>query len=95
MGHCCSELKPTSGRITRPVRNAQRIPVFKADRIHQRQLLHLIGIEQRVACGQHASGGVAEKRFAIEDYTSEALLPEDSPLVGKTVLVQGGAGASV
>jgi di/tricarboxylate transporter len=26
-----------------------------------------------------------EKRFAIEDYTSEALLPEDSPLVGKTV----------
>jgi len=27
----------------------------------------------------------AEKRFAIEDYTSEALLPEESPLVGKTV----------
>jgi di/tricarboxylate transporter len=27
----------------------------------------------------------AEKRFAIEDYTSEATLPEDSPLVGKTV----------
>jgi di/tricarboxylate transporter len=26
-----------------------------------------------------------EKRFAIEDYTSEALLPEESPLVGKTV----------
>jgi di/tricarboxylate transporter len=26
-----------------------------------------------------------EKRFAIEDYTSEALLPEDSPMVGKTV----------
>jgi di/tricarboxylate transporter len=26
-----------------------------------------------------------EKRFAIEDYTSEAVLPEDSPLVGKTV----------
>jgi di/tricarboxylate transporter len=26
-----------------------------------------------------------EKRFSIEDYTSEALLPEDSPLVGKTV----------
>src|SRR5262249_55201759 len=26
-----------------------------------------------------------EKRFAIEDYTSEALLPEDSPQVGKTV----------
>jgi len=26
-----------------------------------------------------------EKRFAIEDYTSEASLPEDSPLVGKTV----------
>jgi di/tricarboxylate transporter len=26
-----------------------------------------------------------EKRFAIEDYTSEATLPEDSPLVGKTV----------
>jgi di/tricarboxylate transporter len=26
-----------------------------------------------------------EKRFAIEDYTSEALLPEDSPLIGKTV----------
>jgi di/tricarboxylate transporter len=26
-----------------------------------------------------------EKRFAIEDYTSEALLPEASPLVGKTV----------
>jgi di/tricarboxylate transporter len=27
----------------------------------------------------------AEKRFAIEDYTSEAEVPEDSPLVGKTV----------
>ncbi|MBN8873180.1 MAG: SLC13 family permease [Rhodospirillales bacterium] len=27
----------------------------------------------------------AEKRFSIEDYTSEALLPPDSPLVGKTV----------
>jgi di/tricarboxylate transporter len=27
----------------------------------------------------------AEKRFAVEDYTSEALLPEDSPMVGKTV----------
>ena len=26
-----------------------------------------------------------EKRFAIEDYTSEALLPQESPLVGKTV----------
>ena len=26
-----------------------------------------------------------EKRFAIEDYTSEAVLPEDSPMVGKTV----------
>jgi di/tricarboxylate transporter len=26
-----------------------------------------------------------ERRFAIEDYTSEAHLPEDSPLVGKTV----------
>src|SRR4029077_11004603 len=26
-----------------------------------------------------------EKRSAIEDYTSEALLPEESPLVGKTV----------
>jgi di/tricarboxylate transporter len=26
-----------------------------------------------------------EKRFAIEDYTSEALLPEGSPFVGKTV----------
>ena len=26
-----------------------------------------------------------EKRFAIEDYTSEATLPENSPLVGKTV----------
>ena len=26
-----------------------------------------------------------ERRFAIEDYTSEAVLPEDSPLVGKTV----------
>ncbi len=26
-----------------------------------------------------------EKRFAIEDYTSEALLPDASPLVGKTV----------
>jgi di/tricarboxylate transporter len=26
-----------------------------------------------------------EKRFAIEDYTSEALLPDDSTLVGKTV----------
>jgi di/tricarboxylate transporter len=26
-----------------------------------------------------------ERRFAIEDYTSEALLPEESPLVGKTV----------
>ena len=26
-----------------------------------------------------------EQRFAIEDYTSEALLPEGSPLVGKTV----------
>jgi di/tricarboxylate transporter len=26
-----------------------------------------------------------EKRFAIEDYTSEAVLPEDSPLAGKTV----------
>ncbi len=26
-----------------------------------------------------------EKRFAIEDYTSEAMVPEDSPLVGKTV----------
>ena len=26
-----------------------------------------------------------EKRFAIEDYTSEASLPEDSPTVGKTV----------
>ncbi len=26
-----------------------------------------------------------EKRFAIEDYTSEAVLPEESPLVGKTV----------
>jgi di/tricarboxylate transporter len=26
-----------------------------------------------------------EKRFAIEDYTSEALLPEESPLVGKPV----------
>lgn len=26
-----------------------------------------------------------EKRFAIEDYTSEALLPDDSALVGKTV----------
>ncbi len=26
-----------------------------------------------------------EKRFAIEDYTSEASLPEDSPLAGKTV----------
>ena len=26
-----------------------------------------------------------EKRFAIEDYTSEAALPENSPLVGKTV----------
>lgn len=27
----------------------------------------------------------AENRFAIEDYTSEAVLPADSPLVGKTV----------
>ena len=27
----------------------------------------------------------AEKRFEIEDYTSEAVLPESSPLVGKTV----------
>jgi di/tricarboxylate transporter len=27
----------------------------------------------------------AEKRFAIEDYSSEAMLPEDSPLAGKTV----------
>ncbi|MBN8898233.1 MAG: anion permease, partial [Rhodospirillales bacterium] len=27
----------------------------------------------------------AEKRFSLEDYTSEALLPPDSPLVGKTV----------
>jgi di/tricarboxylate transporter len=27
----------------------------------------------------------AERRFAIEDYTSEALLPESSPLVGRTV----------
>jgi di/tricarboxylate transporter len=27
----------------------------------------------------------AEKKFQIEDYTSEALLPEGSPLVGKTV----------
>ena len=26
-----------------------------------------------------------EKRFAIEDYTSEALLPEESPMAGKTV----------
>jgi di/tricarboxylate transporter len=26
-----------------------------------------------------------ERRFAIEDYTSEAMLPEDSPMVGKTV----------
>src|SRR5215475_883413 len=26
-----------------------------------------------------------EKRFAIEDYTSEATLPDDSPLVGKTI----------
>jgi di/tricarboxylate transporter len=26
-----------------------------------------------------------EKRFAIEDYTSEATLPEDTPMVGKTV----------
>ncbi|HSU04655.1 MAG TPA: SLC13 family permease [Acetobacteraceae bacterium] len=26
-----------------------------------------------------------EKRFTVEDYTTEALLPEDSPLVGKTV----------
>jgi di/tricarboxylate transporter len=26
-----------------------------------------------------------EKRFAIEDYTSEVLLPEQSPIVGKTV----------
>jgi di/tricarboxylate transporter len=27
----------------------------------------------------------AEKRFAIEDYTTEAMLPEDSPMVNKTV----------
>ncbi|MBN8926139.1 MAG: SLC13 family permease [Rhodospirillales bacterium 69-11] len=27
----------------------------------------------------------AEKRFSIEDYTSEVLLPDDSPMVGKTV----------
>src|SRR6478752_5702379 len=27
----------------------------------------------------------AEKRFAIEDYTSEATLPAESPMVGKTV----------
>lgn len=34
--------------------------------------------------GRHGQG-TTETRFKIEDYTSEATLPEDSPFIGKTV----------
>lgn len=44
-----------------------------------------LSVGWRLLPSNRRSQPTAEKRFAIEDYTSEALLPEDSPLIGKTI----------
>ena len=44
-----------------------------------------LGVGWRLLPARRRGRPSPEKRFAIEDYTSEALLPDGSPFVGKTV----------
>jgi di/tricarboxylate transporter len=53
-----------------------------------------LGVGWRLLPANRQGQPTPERRFAIEDYTSEALLPEDSPMVGKTVADLEGLGES-
>ena len=76
------------------VGHAEGFPVFQANGVHQPQLFGLLGVHQRIACGEHAAGGMADHRGLLNAELFQQLMGVGRQLLEAVLVVVGLAGGA-
>ncbi len=74
--------------------HAQGFPIFQADGVDQRQALDLPGVEQCVASGEHAAGGVTEKHGLVKAEIFQQGVSVARQLLERVLVTVGFAGGA-